>query len=263
MSFSRLLLPIRRADGRTIRLALRWMLILATALLLFPPGIPARPRLFTTILLAAFAASNALLSILPEVRLRERNLEYIIVIADTFLIALALFQAGLSTSHLPLVFFLTLLLAVLGSDLPRTITGITLVSGLYLYLLWRGAPGHGLDPVGFLMRLPFLYVTGLYYGHLVQQARFEQERSQRVERERQELQTFLDVTSATTSSLDLHDVLFVIVRRIASLVNALRCSILTVDETAGFCRVLASSDDPALSGLSLELHKYPEVREAL
>ncbi|HXH27541.1 MAG TPA: ATP-binding protein, partial [Candidatus Polarisedimenticolia bacterium] len=46
-------------------------------------------------------------------------------------------------------------------------------------------------------------------------------------------------------------------------VNALRCSILTVDETAGFCRVLASSDDPALSGLSLELHKYPEVREAL
>jgi PAS domain S-box-containing protein len=257
-----LVVPIERASGKTLRLALRWMLILATALLLFPPGTGARPHLFATLLLVAFVASNAVLTVLPEARFRARNLEYLVVIADTFLVSLALFQAGLSASHLPLVFFLTLLLAVLGADLPRTIVGITLVSGLYLYLLWRGAPGHGLDLGSFLMRLPFLYVTGLYYGHLVHQARVEQEQARRVEREKQELQTFLEVTSATTSTLDLHEVLFVIVRRIAALVSALRCSILTVDEKEGRCRVLASSDDPTVNGLSLDLQRYPEVRKA-
>src|SRR5207245_1107988 len=204
-----------------------------------------------------------LLSMLPRPIFRSRKLEYMVVISDTFLVSLALFHAGLEQVHLPLVFFMTLLLAALGPDLPRMIAGTTLVAGLYFYLTWRG----GLSDPGVLstvlMRIPFLYVAGLYYGHLVHHARMEQDLAGRVEREKRKLETFLEVTSATTSTLDLHEVLYVIVQRIASLVGALRCSILTVDDRRGRCAVLASSDDPKISGLQIDLGKYPEVRKAI
>jgi PAS domain S-box-containing protein len=255
--------PVERSSVKTTRLALRWMLILATALLLGPPGFRGAAPPFETLLLLGFVASNALLSFLPPARFRSRNLEYLIVISDTFLVSLALFHAGVDASHLPLVFFLTLLLAALGPDLPRMIAGTTLVATLYLYLVWRGPSLEGAAMTAFLMRIPFLYVVGLYYGHLVHQARLDQERVRGVEREKRETETFLEVTSAATSTLDLHEVLFIIVRRIASLTNALRCSILTVDDRDGGCRVLASSDDPSIDGLAIDLGKYPEVRKAI
>jgi len=239
------------------------MLILATALLLVPPGFDGGPRGFETILLLAFVISNVALSRLPAARFRSRNVEYVVVIADTFLVSLALFHAGVDQAHLPLVFFLTLLLAALGPDLPRMIAGTTLVAALYLYLTWRGEASGPVALTALLMRVPFLYVVGLYYGHLVHQARLEQDRTRRAERERGELETFLEVTSAATSTLDLHDVFYVIVQRIASLVRAIRCSILTVDDEGGGCRVLASSDNPAVAGLPLDLAKYPEVRKAI
>jgi len=252
-----------RDSVRTIRLALRWMLILATAMLLTPPGSGRHPQPFDTLLILAFASSNVALTLLPRVTIRSRNLEYLTVISDTFLVALALFRAGLDQVHLPLVFFLTLLLAALGPDLPRMIAGTTALAAFYLVLTWRGITGSPEAMVSFLMRLPFLYVVGLYYGHLVQQARREQAGAARVEVEKQELETFLEVTKAATSTLELDKVLYVIVRRIATLVAALRCSILTVDEASGTCTVLASSDNPAISGLRIELKKYPEVLRAI
>ena len=48
---------MERASVRTLRLALRWMLILATALILAPPG-GLSPGLFEVGLILAFAASN-------------------------------------------------------------------------------------------------------------------------------------------------------------------------------------------------------------
>ncbi len=252
-----------RDNTRAVRLALRWMLILATALLLGPPGFRDRPQGFETLLLVGFAISNVALSLLRPSRFHSRNLEYLVVISDTFLVSLALFHAGLEQAHLPLVFFLTLMLAALGPDLPRIIAGTTLVAGLYLYLVWRGGAAGSGDLGTFLMRLPFLYVAALYYGHLVHEARLEQTRTRRVESEKRELETFLEVTAAATSTLDLRQVLYVIVQRIASLVGAQRCSILTVDESDGRCQVLASSDNPSIHGLVLDLRKYPEVRRAI
>ena len=80
-----------------------------------------------------------------------------------------------------------------------------------------------------LQRVPFLYVVGLYYGHLVHVARTDQVRSGRQERERRDTEMFLEVTSAATSTLDLHQVLFVVVRKIAEL-SAERLTLVATNE---------------------------------
>jgi two-component system NtrC family sensor kinase len=258
VSLAEVVESVDRSRGTRVWLALRWFLILATALLLAPPGTARRLETFEIVILLVFAASNVALTMLRGTTYGARRLEFLVVIADTFLISLALFHTGVEQSHLPLVFFITLILAVLGASLPRTTAGVTLMAALYLYLTWRG-PSAGVEMIGVLMRLPFLYVAALYYGHLVIEAREEQSRVGRVEKEKRELETLVDVTNATTSTLELREVLYVIVSRIAVLVNALRCSILTVDEASRRCQVLASSDDPDVHGLLISLDKYPEI----
>ena len=179
--------PQERANAKTLRLALRWMLILATALILAPPG-GARPGGFEVGLILAFAASNIALTYLPEFLFRSRRLEYVVVVSDTFLVSLGLFRARMEGSDLALAFFLNLMLAALGTDLKRIMAGATLVSGFYLYMTrFHGGPVVDLTPL--LLRIPFLYTAALYYGHLVHQGRLEQARAGLIERERLELKT--------------------------------------------------------------------------
>ncbi|OLE66912.1 MAG: hypothetical protein AUG09_05150 [Acidobacteria bacterium 13_1_20CM_2_68_7] len=253
--------PTERASNKTLRLALRWMLILATALILAPPG-GRRPSVFEIGLVLAFAASNIALTYLPGRLFGSRNLDYLVVVADTFLVSLGLFRSGAEGGDLPLAFFLNLLLAALGSDLPRTMAGATMVSGFYLYVTRRHG-GEAVELTALLLRVPFLYTVALYYGYMVHQGRLDQAQVREIERERTELRTLHEITAATTSTLDVREVLYLIVQRIARLVSARRCSILTVSETDNRCTVLASSDDPNVSGLILDIGKYPEIRRAM
>ncbi len=252
---------MERGYPKLIHLALRWMLVLATALVLLPPTTDVRPPLSITILLALFALSNVALGFMPVQRLLRRSMDYGLVITDTFLVAVVFFRVGVGGTALQIVFFLTLLVAALGADLVRTIIAATLVSSLYIYMMAGALPPEGW--VGLLLRVPFLYMVALYYGNFVERAKREQERVHGIEIEKQKLESILEITAATTSTLDLRDVLYTIVRHIAQLIRARRCSILEVEQDGAHCTVLASSDDPNLQRLTLDLAKYPEVRTAI
>jgi PAS domain S-box-containing protein len=250
-----------RHEPGLVRPALRWVLLLATAILVAPPA-SARPLAsLDLVLLGVFLTSSLILALLPRHLRRGPRLDYAIVIVDTCLVSTALFHAGVDNGRFVTVFFLVLFLAALGADLPRLVAGCTLVAGLYMYLVAETSIAGGL--VMLLTRLPFLYVVALYYGHVALEVRARDERQRRTEREKEELQAFLEITAATNSTLDLHQVLYVVSQRVAHMVKAQRCSILQVDEAACRCRVLASSDDPGINDLTIDLRKYPEVRLAI
>ncbi len=263
MPFKSAIIDMQPADSETVRPALRWLLILATALLLFHPGRMRQDLLLDSILIAGFAASNLLFWRYLKARREASHFDHVVVIADTFLVAAALYRAGLENSGLPLVFFVVLFLAAIGPSLPRLIVGVTLVSGLYIYLAAGSSFASALDGVTLLLRVPFLFVVALYYGQLVSQVREQQEVARRLEREKRDLEAFVEITSTVNSTLDLHQILYLIVSRIASLVDALRCSILTVDEDRGEGLILASSDDASVRDLKIDLQKYPEVRRVM
>src|SRR5262249_49914886 len=202
------------------------------------------------------------LTYVPARLFASRHLESLVVVADTFLVSIALFHAGFEGSGLPLAFFLNLLLAAIGTALLRILGRATLVSGVRLYTSGVNG-GSGRDLTALLLQLPFLYTAALYYGHLVHQGRMEHRRMGQMETERLELRTIHEITSATTSTLDLKQILYLVAQRMAVLVDARRCSILTVDDRGERCTVLASSDNPEVAGLRLDMDKYPEVRRAI
>jgi two-component system NtrC family sensor kinase len=73
----------------------------------------------------------------------------------------------------------------------------------------------------------------------------------------------LEITDAVNGSLDLHEVMSLIVHRVGERVGAQRCSIVFVDREAQRCFVMAASDNPQADMLAIDLAKYPEIRRAI
>lgn len=73
----------------------------------------------------------------------------------------------------------------------------------------------------------------------------------------------LELTQALASSLDLREILFTVVQRIAEVAHVDRCSIVVAQEGSNVGHVAATSDDHQLQDLQIDLDKYPEIRQVM
>ncbi|HEX7478233.1 MAG TPA: PAS domain S-box protein [Polyangiales bacterium] len=86
----------------------------------------------------------------------------------------------------------------------------------------------------------------------------------RTARRQRALSAMMDITRALVSSLDIQEILYTVVRRIADIVRVDRVSIVLVpDDGSNAGYVVAASDDAGVSNLRLDLQKYPEIRHVL
>lgn len=76
-------------------------------------------------------------------------------------------------------------------------------------------------------------------------------------------QIVLELTQTLASSLDLHQILFTVVKRIAEFVHVDRCSIVVVEDPGEIGCVVATSDDQKLHDLQIRLDRYPEIRQVM
>jgi PAS domain S-box-containing protein len=73
----------------------------------------------------------------------------------------------------------------------------------------------------------------------------------------------LSLTQALSSTLDLREILYLVVRRIAEVIDVDRVSIVLGGNDADTAFVVAASDDVRLRDLPLQLSRYPEIRRVL
>jgi PAS domain S-box-containing protein len=73
----------------------------------------------------------------------------------------------------------------------------------------------------------------------------------------------LELTQALASSLDLQEILFTVVQRIAEVAHVDRCSIVLVREASDIGYVAATSDNHELHDLKIDLERYPEIRQVM
>ncbi len=86
---------------------------------------------------------------------------------------------------------------------------------------------------------------------------------ERLSRRERGAQMVLELTQALASSLDIRDILFTVVRRVAKVALVDRCSIVLVGDSEDVGFVVATSDDEQLRDLPIDLQKYPEIRQVL
>lgn len=84
-----------------------------------------------------------------------------------------------------------------------------------------------------------------------------------LEQKERDAQVLVELTQTLASSLDVREILFTVVRRIAEAVGVDRCSIIVVREQGDRGIVVAASDDAAVQNLPIELHRYPEIQRVL
>ena len=82
-------------------------------------------------------------------------------------------------------------------------------------------------------------------------------------REHGEVRALLEIADAVNGTLDLREVMSLIVQRVGERVGAQRCSIVFADQAANRCFVMAASDNPQADMLAIDLEKYPEIRRAI
>lgn len=81
--------------------------------------------------------------------------------------------------------------------------------------------------------------------------------------EKEDLFNVLEIYETLTSFHDSHEILTDIVRKVAYVVNAVRCSVVKIDPDAGTTLVIASSEDETIKDLEISLERYPELRKSL
>ncbi len=73
----------------------------------------------------------------------------------------------------------------------------------------------------------------------------------------------LEIVREVTASLSSGEIFDILVRRVSRLFGIRRCSMILVDDAREQGTVVAAQDDPSISALTLDLKRYPEIRQAV
>jgi PAS domain S-box-containing protein len=251
-------LPRKKAS-----LLLRWTLFGALLGIGFAGPMELFDSLFTVLALVILFASNFLVLFLPDSALSATPFVFSLGLLDTAVVSYIVFRAD--ASGILCLFFFTLLIAIACSTrMLQVILSSLGLSVLYLLLCGFRQPGAEIFSLEHLLVLPLFYATALHFGYQVLRTRERQVQVDDVYKERQELKFVLNILESITSTLDFHSVMFQIASRIAEVVDAVRCSILLVEEgSREQAFVVAANDDNKLRMLPVELSKYPEVVAAI
>lgn len=170
-------------EHRTVVL-LRWVLLVATAyLLLFRDSHHAGPRLslFEGSVVTAYFATNFVVAALFR-RVRRDWLVTAIAVFDAAAVSIALAAAKDFSADFFLLYFIVILVA---AQAERLAVVVVVAGGIGL--LHLGATSRLLSPLevvtsGAPLRISFLFVVAVFFGHLVERARSAERRAEEAQR---------------------------------------------------------------------------------
>ena len=155
---------------RTVVL-LRWALIIAFSyLLLLDTSAPlVHPRV--VLLIVAALASNLLVGRLPRAWTERQLFDFGVVLFDAAWVTLGLAWAPRVSGDLFLLYFLVMFVAAMGESLLTIVASAAVVSTVYAATVtWEPGQDSRLAASA-ILRVPFLFVVGLFYGYFVTQIR--------------------------------------------------------------------------------------------
>ncbi len=200
-------------------------------------------------------------------------------VADVLVVTLVVMLLGSDRAELYIVYFAILLLATVVPSLTP-VAGLTILAvvayGVVMYV--QMGPAMFRDPAA-MVRLPFLLGIALYFGSVVQEARNEQVRADKLEleagqiaqrakhlaQEQYRLQVLGEMGSLGLSGVrsDPGEVLFDIIRKVQKVVGVDRCSLVVFERDGAQAYVAASGDDPRAEVRVIKLEEYPELQVSL
>jgi signal transduction histidine kinase len=207
---------------------LRWALIASLAyMVLLREG--ANPESAELGYVALLLASNLAI---PRIPYRSSQAFGSVVLAvDTVFILIGLLLFAAPSQDLLVAYFLCILMATFGDSERRIAGAALLVSGVYgLWLLQNWADW---TRASVLLRLPFLFVTTVFYGFMMQRVRAEHAARREAEARIRGLDGLLQITRSFSSSLVSQEILDQVADTIRRTLGVERCRIQLVGGQGG------------------------------
>lgn len=208
---------------------LRWALIVSLAymILIGRAGLITRPVSLAYV--GLLLASNLIIPRFPY-----RNPESfgsVLLALDTVFVLVGVLLSDASSQDLLIGYFLCVLMATFGDSERRIAGAAFLVVGVYSAWIFRS--WGAVNEAALLIRLPFLFITTVFYGFMMQRVRSEHGGRRQAEERVRGLDCLLQVTRSFSSSLASREVLERAARTIRSTLGAERCSIELVRDDGG------------------------------
>ena len=148
-------------NKRTI-LLLRWALIIIVGyVLLFSFSLQTLPISFI-FGSSLYALSNLGLTFFPQIRFRQKEFVFYILLLDILMTTLALFFAAQTDSEFYVIYFLILLLASTSRRLKLIGSAFGLILVIYGTSLFLKSPADFWS-TGTLLRFPFLFIVTFFF----------------------------------------------------------------------------------------------------
>ncbi|TDI16706.1 MAG: sensor domain-containing diguanylate cyclase [Acidobacteria bacterium] len=161
-------------EKRKHLLWLQWLLILGVAYLLaFNPPAEQAKTVAVLVLVALTIILIAGLFVLPLKYLSDPRVIIVLVSLNIVLVSVAIYLTNKGNSDFYLFFFIILMMAAAAQNAKAFVIGTMITSGLYVLVVYR--TGVFTFTEGFLLRIPFLFIVGLFFGYLVYVQKQEQQ----------------------------------------------------------------------------------------
>ena len=153
-------------EKRQYVLWLQWLLALGIAYLLSFNTLPddSSPVALVALVIVN-AVLNAGLFFLPLQYFGSPKVDFALASLNILMVGIAIYLTGQSVSDFYLFFFIILLMAAAAQNLKTSVVGVLISSGLYVLLVYRSGVFSFTE--GFLLRIPLLFIVGLFFGYLV------------------------------------------------------------------------------------------------
>ncbi len=255
----------------------RWTLLVAAAYLVIYGTVEPIPVMHQLAALVALLCS-LLAGTLTLSRPTSRALRVVAPVADIAAVSVAIAVVGGSIDEFLLFFFIVVMLAGISQRLWLATLGTALVCGVYGGLLYaQGGPEFWHD-THTMIRIPFLFAVGMFFGAVTDISRNETDRIvelsdatrkmvhryHQVASERDRTQALLDIGQMALSAVDPDDVLDKITRKVRQTVRVARCSMILFNNGERHAYLAACSDQKDTDVvLLLSLNHYPELEQTL
>ena len=164
-------LPLGALQHAHAIVLLRWVLIIATCyLVLFSrPLSEVTPAM--ALFVAAYLASNIVVTeLVPGLR-SATGLEWVLVVIDIAALSLAIVLTGSAAHDLFVLYFAVLFLSALSERIGLVVGAALLIVVAHFYTVAQYVDPAVLLQQRYMVRIPFLFMVALFFGHVVQQAR--------------------------------------------------------------------------------------------
>ncbi|OFV88311.1 MAG: hypothetical protein A3J75_08575 [Acidobacteria bacterium RBG_16_68_9] len=150
-------------------LMLRWVLIIATSYLLLFSGRGAETPPSIGLFVAAYFASNIVLTaLLPRIR-SQHIVNTGIVLFDTAAISFGLSLTDNISNDFFVLYFLVVFLGALTERIGLVVGAAVVSSIVHLTTVSQFVGVESIVQSGYILRIPFLFVVALFFGHLVEE----------------------------------------------------------------------------------------------